>query len=362
MQNFLNKQYYNNTVQEYLVVAGIILLSMVIMKLIKEVIIKRVRAAASRTESTVDDFIIDGVDRFALPIVQFGVIYWGLQLLYLSDRTVNILEVAVTIVTTYFVIRFISSVILMLLQSKIRREERGEMKIKELGGLMLIVNIVIWIIGIVFILDYLGKPVGTIIAGLGIGGIAIALAAQNILGDLFNYFVIYFDRPFEVGDFIVFDDKMGTVEYLGIKTTRIRALSGEQLVVGNSNLTSARIHNFKRMINRRIVFTINVDFRTSLEKVKLIPGILRQVVEEQKPILFDRAHFSAYGDWSLKFEVVYSVLSDNFNTYMDIQQNINFRIREELEKRDIYMVSTPHTSYIPVPPAPTATTSVIEKK
>lgn len=353
MEEFLDQVYYHNTMRDYLLVAGIILLSILVLRAFKRLFINRLRTLAARTEGTFDDFLIDGLDRFGLPIIQFSIIYWGLTFLDLSEKAENIIKIATTVVITYFILRFLSSVILLLLQSHIRKQEHGEEKIKQLGGLMLVINIIIWVLGIVFVLDNLEYDVNAIVAGLGIGGIAIALAAQNILGDLFNYFVIYFDRPFEVGDFIVVDDKLGTVEYLGIKTTRIRSLSGEQIIIGNSNLTGSRIHNFKRMINRRIAFTINIDPRTSLENMKVIPGLLRSIVEQQKPVLFDRAHFAAYGDWSLKYDVVYFVLDADFNKYMDIQQNINFLIKETLEARGIFIVSTPHLSLIPPPTAVT---------
>lgn len=350
----LDKVYYYNTIQDYLLVSGIILLSILLLRMFKRVIIKRLRIAASKTEGTTDDFIVDGIDRFGLPIIQFAIIYWGLNFLTLSVKAEKIIQVATTVVITYFILRFLSSVILLLLQSHIRKKEHGEEKIKQLGGLMLVINIFIWVLGIVFVLENLKYDVSAIVAGLGIGGIAIALAAQNILGDLFNYFVIYFDRPFEVGDFIVVDDKSGTVEYLGIKTTRIRSLSGEQIIIGNSNLTSSRIHNFKRMINRRILFTVNIDHRTSLEKMKEIPGILKSIVEQQRPVLFDRAHFATFADWSLKYEVVYFVLDADFNKYMDIQQAINFKIKEVFEQKGIYIVATPHATFVPqvVAPAP----------
>ncbi|HEY0654217.1 MAG TPA: mechanosensitive ion channel family protein [Chryseosolibacter sp.] len=352
MNEFLDQVYYHNTVRDYLTVAGIILFSILILRVFKRIFINRLRALAARTEGKIDDFIIDGIDRFGLPVIQFSVIYWGLNFLDLSSRAEDVIKIATTIVVTYFILRFLSSVILLVLQSHILKQEHGQEKIKQLGGLMLVINIVIWVLGIIFVLENVGQDVSTLVAGLGIGGIAIALAAQNILGDLFNYFVIYFDRPFEVGDFIVVDDKSGTVEYLGIKTTRIRSISGEQIIIGNSNLTGSRIHNFKRLINRRIVFTINVDHRTPLDKMKLIPGLLKTIVEQQKPVLFDRAHFASFGDWSLKYEVVYFVLDGDFNKYMDIQQNINFRIKEVLEQNGIFIVSTPHTSLIPQPPAP----------
>jgi small-conductance mechanosensitive channel len=194
---------------------------------------------------------------------------------------------------------------------------------------------VIWFLGLVFLLSNWGIEVTPIIAGLGIGGIAVALAAQNILGDLFSYFVIFFDRPFEAGDFIVVDDKMGTIEYVGIKTTHIRALGGEQIIIGNSNLTNSRIHNYKRMGRRRVVFTIDVEYGTPLEVLKKIPTMLRSAVEKQQPVTFDRAHFAAYKEWSLRFEIVYYVESPDFNRYMDIQQNINFTIHEMFEQEKI---------------------------
>jgi small-conductance mechanosensitive channel len=352
MHELLNQVYYNNTIKAYLLVIGIIFLSIVILALFKRTIIKKLRIAAAKTEGTTDDFIIDGADRFGLPIIQFAIIYWGLNFLELSLGAERLITNVTSVIVTYYILRLLSSIILMLLESRIRSQEHGEEKIKQLGGLMMVINIFIWILGIVFLLDNMGKDVTTIITGLGIGGIAIALAAQNILGDLFNYFVIYFDRPFEIGDFIVVDDKMGTVEYLGIKTTRIRSLSGEQIIIGNSNLTGSRIHNFKRMESRRIAFTINLDYRTPLEKLKIVPALLRSIIEQQKLVRIDRIHFASYSDWSLKFEIVYFVLDPDFNKYMDIQQAINFRIYEELQKNDIYMVATPHTSFVQPPPPP----------
>jgi small-conductance mechanosensitive channel len=221
------------------------------------------------------------------------------------------------------------------LKSYVRRQDQGEEKVKQLGGIMLILNGIIWIIGIIFLFDNLGYNVGTVIAGLGIGGIAIALAAQNILGDLFNYFVIFFDRPFEIGDFIILDDKMGTVEYIGIKTTRLKSLSGEQLIISNSDLTQSRLHNYKRMQRRRIQFDIGIVYQTPLEKVKEVPQIIKNVIASIEGITIDRTHFKAYGDFSLNFQTVYFVESSEYNVYMDKQQLINLKLFEEFEKRKI---------------------------
>jgi small-conductance mechanosensitive channel len=192
----------------------------------------------------------------------------------------------------------------------------------------------------------MGYNVTTIVAGLGIGGIAVALAAQNILGDLFNYFVIFLDRPFEIGDFIIIDEKKGVVEHIGIKTTRLKSLSGEQLVVANSDLTSSRIHNYKRMENRRALFNINVVYNTSYENLKSIPELLKSIVLEQELAEFDRSHFLAYGDSSLTFEIVYYVKDSRYVIFADVQQAINLRIFEEFSKRGIEFAFPTRTLYI----------------
>jgi small-conductance mechanosensitive channel len=335
MEDILDQVYYDNTVREYLTALAIIVGGSILVLALKRFIVKRLQDWAAKTPGTWDDFIVESFSRFGVPILQWTIVYWAIQLLELSAGTERAIRIATSIIITYYVLRIVSSVVLLLLKSEVRRREHGEEKIKQLGGLIMLINLVVWFIGLVFLLSNWGVEVTPIIAGLGIGGIAVALAAQNILGDLFNYFVIFFDRPFEAGDFIIVDDKMGTVEYVGIKTTHIRALGGEQIIIGNSNLTGSRIHNYKRMARRRVVFSIDVEYGTPLETLKKIPGMLRSIVEQQKMITFDRAHFAAYKDWSLRFEIVYYVLSADFNVYMDIQQNINFSIHEAFQQENV---------------------------
>jgi small-conductance mechanosensitive channel len=335
MESWLYLKYFGNTVLDYIIALSIIAVGLILVRMVRNIFIRRITAWAEKTETRADDFVIRGVERFGVPALYYFILYNGISYLSLSLKAQRVLEVATSVVVTFLILRLLSSTILVLLQNHIRKQEHGEEKINQLGGLMIVINIVIWILGLVFLIDNLGYDVTTIVTGLGIGGIAVALAAQNILGDLFNYFVIFFDRPFEVGDFIIVDDKMGSVEYIGIKTTRIRSLSGEQLIIGNSNLTSSRIHNFKRLNKRRVVFTIDVEYGTPLEKIKLIPGMLRSIVEQQSNITFDRAHFARYNDWSLRFEVVYLVVTPDYNTFMDIQQQINFQIYEEFNRQGI---------------------------
>jgi small-conductance mechanosensitive channel len=335
MKEFLDQVYYNNTIREYLIALSTIVVGVLLVLAFKRIIIKRLQRWAETTPVTWDDFVVQSFSRFGIPVIQWVIVYWAIHFLDLSTRTERIVQIITSILITYFILRLVSSVVMMLLTSGVKRREHGEEKIKQLGGLMMIINAFIWILGLVVLLSNWGVEVTPIITGLGIGGIAVALAAQNILGDLFNYFVIFFDRPFEAGDFIIVDDKMGTIEYVGIKTTRLRSLGGEQIIIGNSNLTSSRIHNYKRMARRRVVFSIDVEYGTALGTLRKIPALLKSIVEEHKMITFDRAHFATYKDWSLRFEVVYFVLSPDFNIYMDIQQTINFRIYEEFEKQQI---------------------------
>ncbi len=346
MNEILERTFYQNTVQDYLIALGIVVVGILLVRAFKYIIVRRIKKLTEKSETNIDDYIIRSIERFGVPALYFGVLYLGINYLILSARLTRIVDIATTVVITFLIIRFLSATILLLLRSYVRRQENGEEKVKQLGGIMIIINIIIWVIGIVFLLDNMGKDVTAIIAGLGIGGIAIALAAQNILGDLFNYFVIFFDKPFEIGDFIIIDSKMGVVDYIGIKTTRVKSLSGEQLVFSNSDLTTSRIHNYKRMQRRRVVFKIGVIYQTSYEYLQQIPAMLREFVEQQQNVQFDRSHFAAYGDSSLDFEVVYYVLSSDYNTYMDIQQAINLKIFESFQQKGIEFAYPTRTLFV----------------
>ncbi len=188
----------------------------------------------------------------------------------------------------------------------------------------------LWSLILVLLLENAGVDLSALLAGLGIGGIAVALAVQNILGDLFCFAAIVFDKPFEQGDFLVVGEQRGTVEKIGIRTTRVRSLDGEQLVFANNDLVSSRIRNFKRMQERRVVFQLGVIYETAPEKLRRIPQLIASIINEIPGTRFDRAHFAGFGDFSLNFEIVYYVLDSDYNRYMDIQQTINLALCERL--------------------------------
>jgi small-conductance mechanosensitive channel len=228
--------------------------------------------------------------------------------------------------------------------------------VNALNLIQLLARVVVWSIALLLILNNLGFDVTALVAGLGIGGIAVALAAQNILGDLFASLAIVLDQPFVVGDAVLLDDKSGTVERIGIKTTRIRSLSGEELIVSNADLLASRIHNFKRMAERRVEFTIGIAYETPAEKVEKLPGMLRAIVEAQAQVRFDRAHFARYGDFALVYEVVYWTLSADYEVYMDTHQRINLAIFRQLQDEAVAFAYPTQTIYLgsPVPAAPPA--------
>jgi small-conductance mechanosensitive channel len=241
---------------------------------------------------------------------------------------------------------------------RLRRErERAERPeaIAAMDMLGFVVRLVVWTLVLLMVLQNLGVNITALIAGLGVGGVAVALATQNILGDLFASLSIVLDKPFVVGDFLAVGDCVGSVERVGLKTTRVRSLSGEQLIFSNNDLLNSRIRNFGRMFERRVVFSIGVTYETPAEKLKRIPLIIREALEAQHKVRFDRAHFQKYGDYALIFEVVYYVLSSDYSLHMDIQQAVNLVLFERFADEGIQFAYPTQVVYLAgagIEPAP----------
>lgn len=335
MNSFFELIFLDNTLLNWIIAVAIIAVSFIFIKLFKSIIIKKLKKWAVTTTTDWDNFIIEVIEKSVIPLLYISSFYWGLLSLQFNETVDKVINVAYLFSFTFFVLKIISAAFKKFVYSFIRREEDSESKEKQAGGLIAIVNIIIWICGIIFLIDNMGYNVTTLIAGLGVGGIAIALAAQAVLGDLFSYFVIFFDRPFEIGDFVTLDNESGVIEYIGIKTTRIRTLSGEQLVCSNTDLTNSRLHNFKRMERRRVVFNLGVTYDTTAVKLAKIPEIVKEIIASQQEVQFDRGHFSGFGNFSLDFEFVYYVTGADYNVYMDHQQAIYLAIYKAFEKEKI---------------------------
>ncbi len=276
----------------------------------------------------------------------------GVSQLPLTPSENRILRYAWIVILVIQVALWANRIVTVALQRAVERNRvtnpAGATHLMLLG---MVGRIVIWSIALLVTLDNLGFNITTLMASLGIGGIAVALATQNILGDLFSSISIALDKPFVIGDFIIVDSYLGTVEYIGMKTTRIRSLGGEQIVFSNSELLKARIRNYKRMQERRVVFEFGVAYETPTEQVEAIPGIVRESIARQNTLArFDRAHFKGYGDNGLRFEVVYHMLDPDYGKYMDVQQAINLDLLKIFRQREIsfaYPIRTLHIASAP---------------
>ncbi len=335
MNEILRQIYWGNTLTAYLIAAAGIIVAWLVLKAVKGIVIHFLKKKSRNTSNIFDDLLIDGMEKFVIPCVYLVVNYGIITQLTLTPKLTRALEVAIMVITTYFVVRLINFVIHGAILLRMNRKKEGPERVKQLSGILMVLKGIVWAFGLITLIDNLGYDITTLIAGLGIGGIAIALAAQNILGDLFSYFVIFFDKPFEVGDFILANDYMGVVEKIGIKTTHIRSLDGQQLVMPNSELVKTVINNFKRLERRRVVFNIRLVYYTPSEKVRQIPSIIKEIITNTKNASFDRAHFQSFGEFSLNYEIVYYVNSPDYVLRMNTHQEICFAILDRFEKEKI---------------------------
>lgn len=336
MQTFLNYTFLGNSVLRYLIALGILIAGFLAIKLIVRKLIKRVEKLGSKKPGDFDDFLVSLLETVALPLLYFVVVYAALKSLAFAQAIEKAFNYLVLGAFVFFGVKVAVAFIGYGFKIYLRRRGADLELLRSLQGILMVLRVVIWSGAIIFFLDNLGFKVSALIAGLGIGGIAVALAAQSIFKDLFSYFFILFDRPFKVGDFIVIDDYMGAIENIGLKTTRLRSLTGEMLIFPNSHLTDSRIRNYKLMQKRRVEFKINVDYATELGQLKEIPKMIEKIIGSIKDASLERAHLAEFANYGLSYSIAYYVLNEDYNKYMDIQQQINLSIIEEFSKRNIH--------------------------
>lgn len=344
LNGFLQKNFWNNSVQAWLIALGIFILIFAAFRIFNYAIIHRLEKLAKKTKTTWDDLVIsflDGISWFFYLVLS---IYIAIQTITLPEIINKIFYFATIILAGFYIAKGISKAINHFVELQI--EKRGEKQGLDTTGdgkanssmmkvFGIIAKIIIWTIALLMILSNFGVEITPLVASLGIGGIAIALALQSVLGDLFGAFTIYFDKPFKEGDFIIIDKDMGIVKHIGIKSTRIETLQGQELVVSNKELTSTRINNYKRMQKRRIQFAFGVQYDTGSKKLEKIKKIVADVFNKVEEADLDRVHFKEFAESSLNYEVVYYVNTSDYNKYMDVQEEINLRIYKEFEKAGI---------------------------
>ena len=345
--DFLTYPLLNNAVENWLFALTVSVLAFLLIHIIIRLGVSRLARLAKETTTIWDDAVTDALSRTRGLFVLIIALFLGSLLLEFPDR-VRAVIVSVTSIALFIQggLWFNSIGQFWIKEESQRRRKIDPATVTTVSAMGFIGRLVLWALVAILLLDNLGFDVTALVTGLGIGGIAVALALQNILGDLFASLSIVLDKPFAVGDFLIIDEHMGAVENVGLKTTRIRSLSGEQLVFSNADLLKSRIRNYGRMFERRVVFKFGVTYQTPRDKLKKIPAMVRETIEEQNKVRFDRAHFQAYGASSLDFEIVYYVLSPDYNQYMDIQQAINLGIHERFEQESIDFAYPTQTVYV----------------
>ncbi len=349
-REFNNFPIGQSSVADY-VLAGLIFIGVaLVLKVFQLIILKRLKALAKKTKTDFDDVLIEIFERIRPPFYFLVALYFGIKTVVLPDIVSKIVDIAFIVVIVFELIRAAERIVDYLVKKFLSKTGSSEEEQKHVESvartIQVIVRVVLWAIGITVALANMGVEVTSLVASLGIGGLAVALALQNVLGDLFSAFSIYTDKPFQVGDFIVVGEHMGTVEQIGLKSTRIRSLGGEQLVISNRELTTARVQNFGRLQRRRVVFTFGVTYETSLEKLKEIPRMVEEIIKAVEGVEFDRCHFKEYGDFSLNFEVVFYVNSPDYVKYMDARQKINLDLFARFADQGIEFAYPTQTVYL----------------
>ena len=345
---YLNWSFAGNTGFDYALAFGIFLFSTIAFWVFKHFILFHLRSLAKKTSTQYDDMIVDFVDGIKPPVYLLLSLYLSSRFLSLDAVVSKGIEYAVVIGLTYYAVKGVHRIISHAKEILVQRrfKEDGHEDTSLLDALEGALKIIVWIIAILLILSNLGVDITALLAGLGIGGLAIAIASQAVLSDIFASLSIYFDKPFKVGDFIIIGEDMGVVKKIGIKTTRIQTLQGQELVISNQELTTSRVNNYKRMEKRRVQFAFGVVYGTPVSKLKKIPGMVAKILNSVKSCKADRVHFKEFGDFSLNFEAVYYLDSSDYNKYMDVQQEINLKIASEFEKAKIEFAFPTQTVHV----------------
>jgi small-conductance mechanosensitive channel len=336
LRDLLAREFLGNPLAAWGVAAAILAGVYFALVLVRRLLVSRLERTAAHTATMVDDVLLDGLRRtrrvflFALALVAASLA------LEIAPARRTLVEKLATVVALVQLASWGSGAISFWLARMTReRAATDRASVTTLNVIAIVARIVLWVLLFLLALQAFGVDVTALITGLGIAGVAVALAVQNVLGDLLASLSIALDKPFVIGDFIIVDTFMGTVEDIGLKTTRVRSLSGEQLVFSNAELLKARIRNFGRMQERRVVFTLAIEYSTPPALVERVPALVREIVAAEAMTRFDRSHLSGFGDSALLVETVYFVLSADYLVHADIQQRIFLAVLRAFEAEGI---------------------------
>ncbi|MFC1721001.1 mechanosensitive ion channel family protein [Patescibacteria group bacterium] len=340
------KTFWGNSVIDYVIAFVALLVFSLAFMLLQKIVLRSLRQLSKKTKTDIDDTLIEVVDSIRPKFYTFVALYAALQFLVLHPTLQTVLNTLLLIWVAYQVVVAIQILIDYVVKKKFFKGEEDEGSKGIISFITGLLKASLWVFAALAILSNLGVNINSMIAGLGIGGLAIAFALQNILADLFSSFAIHVDKPFKVGDYIVAGEHSGVVQKIGIKTTRLRALQGEEIVISNGELTGARVQNFKKLEERRVSFDIGITYETPQEKVRKITEIIGNAISGTEHTRFDRSHFMNFGDSALIFTTVYYVESNDYVDYANARQEINFKIMEGFAKEGIEMAYPTQTVFI----------------
>ncbi len=325
---------WGNSPKDYFIALAVILVAAVVFRVLMSFAKKWSDRISEQSDTKIGRSIMNIIRSAILPFLYIVVISLAIQLLHLDDTFQKILKVAMVFITVFFVTRILILILQTFIDYYFIRKGRSE-ESKELNGVFLIIQIFLWIIGLVILLGNLGYDIRTVLAGMGVGGIAIALGAQNIITDVIAYISILFDNPFSVGDYLKIGDDAGNVKYIGIKTTRIQSDTGEELIFSNRLLLDKTIRNYAGLTERRMAFEFYVQPDTPVEKLEIIPENVKKVILTQPKVRIERIHLMDIKDFGFRFQVVYYSLERGYNICLDKQQNIHLGIYHKLNEMDV---------------------------
>lgn len=323
--------FLGNPFSRYAIAFITLLFAFSCMRFVKKFILCRLKSLVITGKLSQDSIISKLVEKYLFPLLFYIAFYFSVNELDLNPAVKRLVDWIGLIFVIVQTTRFAICVAVYFFEERWLKKEESRISPTTSAGIVGILKMFFWMLCFTLILDNLGFNLTTLITGLGIGGVAIALASQNILNDLFNYFVIFFDRPFEEGDFIVIGDFLGSVEHIGIKTTRLASLNGEEIILSNSDLTGSRVRNYKKMTRRRVTFRLGVTYQTGTDKLRKIPSVIKAIIDNTEDTMFNRCHFAEYGDFNLIIETSYLINGNDYNKYMDIHQEINLQIADSFK-------------------------------
>jgi len=348
--HFLESRFLGNSMESVVYCLLTIAIGMAVVWIVEKLVLRWVERLTRYTETTLDDFLVATSKRHILPALYGIVIYLGLHDLSLKPAVTTGLRVVVTVLVVVQGVRMAIAIVRELLERQMAHhagvETAGDAEKRSVRGIVAVIQIVIWVLAFVLVLDNLGIRVSTFVAGLGITGIAVALAAQAILGDLFSYFVIFFDRPFQIGHSIKVGNFHGEVEHIGIKTTRLRSITGEQVVISNKYLTDNQVQNFKVMLRRRALLLFELEYKTSEAQLRNVPEILQEIISSFPDATFERSHFKEFGESGLRFESIFFVETPDMTRYMDVVQEVNLKLKAKLESMGVMFAHPARALYV----------------